>query len=206
MTIRVGTIDDHEIVRDGVAARIAEAAPDITVVASVESVEQFSALGVVADVVLLDLMLATGSALGEIPGLVDLGVRVLLYTTEERPVPLRNAVALGVSGVLLKSDPPATMVEAIRHAVAGEFACSGSTAHALLNSGSVARLSPRQVEILRALDQGMDYRQVAKHVGCSEGAVKTHLQRIREKFRNIGVEPGNSHHLTHLATQQGHLG
>lgn len=206
MSIRVATIDNHEIVRDGITARIAAQAPDIAVVASTATVEEFFSAGTEVDVVLLDLMLEAGQSSPHIPRLVTAGCRVLLYTTEERPVPLRNAVTLGANGVLLKSDPPATMIEAIRATAAGEFACSGPMAHALLSDETnVADLSPRQIDILQARDEGLDYRHIATLFDCSEGAVKTHLQRVREKFRAIGIEPGNSHHLTRLATEQGHL-
>lgn len=205
MTIRVATIDNHEIVRDGIAARLLAEGPDLVLAASTSSVEEFMALDVAADVILLDLGLGSGSSAEWIPELIRTG-HVLLYTTEERPVPLRRAVQLGASGVLLKSDPPSTMIASIRAVADGEFCCSGPTAHALLTAeAAVADLSERQVEILRALDEGLDYRQTAALLGTSEGSIKTHLQRIREKFRKIGIEPGNAHHLTRLASKQGHL-
>lgn len=206
MMIRVATIDNHEIVRDGIAARLLVEGDDLELVASAASVEEFLDLAVDVDVILLDLGLAAGTSTEWIPTLAAKG-QVLLYTTEERPVPLRRAVQLGASGVLLKSDPPATMVAAVRAVADGEFCCSGPTAHALLTDESnVADLSARQVEILRALDEGLDYRQTAALLETSEASVKTHLQRVREKFRKIGVEPGNAHHLTRLASQQGHIG
>lgn len=204
MTIRVATIDNHEIVRDGITTRLTASGAEMQVVASTESVEEYLDLGVRADVVLLDLKLKSGESTAWIPMLTERGERVLLYTTEERPVPLRRAVELGASGILLKSDPPASMVAAVREAAAGEFSCSGPVAHALLTDPTiVAELSERQVEILRALDEGLDYRGTATLLGVSEASVKTHLQRIREKFRRLGIEPGNTHHLTRLTIQQG---
>lgn len=207
--IRVATVDDHEIVRDGLASRISGASDTLEMVASTDTVEALLDLmadGIEVDVVLLDLHLAAGPTYDAVPDLVDRGLRVLVYTTEERPVPLRRAVTQGASGVLLKSDAPPTVVAAIRDAHDGAFACSGPLAHALVkDEGLVADLSPRQVEILQLLDEGLDYRGVASVIGGSEGAVKTHLQRIREKFRRLGVEPGNAHHLTRLAGEQGHL-
>ncbi len=204
--IRVATIDDHEVVREGIGARIAATAPDLMVVASTGGVEEYAASGVVADVVLLDLRLSRGDSLDAIPGLVAAGARVLMHTTEDRPVPLRRAIERGASGLLLKSDPLDTVVDGVRRVAAGEFYCSGALAHALLTDRSaVADLSPRQVEILEALADGLDYRGVSALIGASEAAVKTHLGRIRDKFRTIGIEPGNSHHLTRIAKDQGHL-
>lgn len=206
--VRVAAIDDHAVVREGIELSLARRAPDLRLVASVDDVETFLTLGVTADVLLLDLGLADGSSAPSIPRLTATGAKVLVYTTQEKPVPLRAAVAYGACGVLLKSDPPETLVAAVRGAARGEFCCSGPLAHALLNDpGLVAELSPRQVEILRALDEGLTYRQVAASYGAAKDAasVKTHLARIREKFRALGLEPGNTHHLAWLAQQQGHL-
>ena len=203
--IRLATVDNHEVVREGVSSRIAAAAPEIAVVASTGSVEELVALDVEPTVVLLDLWLEEGDSLDHIPALTQ-RARVLLYTTEQRPVPLRAAVALGAGGLSLKSDPLDVVVEGVRQVAAGEFYCSGALAHALLtDERAVAELSERQVEILQALSDGLDYRGVATLFGCSQGAVKTHLARVREKFEAIGHWPGNSHHLTRLATEQGYL-
>lgn len=203
--IRLATVDNHEVVREGVASRIASAAPEVAVVASTATVEELLVLGVEPTVVLLDLWLEEGDSLRHIPGLAERGA-VLLYTTEQRPVPLRSAVALGAGGLSLKSDPLDSVVEGVRQVAAGEFFCSGALAHALLtDQRAVAELSGRQVEILQALSDGLDYRGVAALLECSQGAVKTHLARVREKFEAIGHQPGNSHHLTRLATEQGYL-
>jgi len=203
--IRLAVVDNHEVVREGVAARISAAAPEIEVVASTETVEELLALQVEPTVVLLDLWLEEGDSLRHVPTLVE-HARVLLYTTEQRPVPLRAAVALGAGGLSLKSDPLDSVVEGVRQLAAGEFFCSGALAHALLTDDrAVAELSERQVEILQALSDGLDYRGVATLLECSQGAVKTHLTRVRDKFEAIGLHPGNSHHLTRLATEQGYL-
>lgn len=205
MTIRVAAVDNHEIVRDGIAARL-QATPDLTVVASVATVEEMLDRAADVDVVLLDLMLEAGSSADLVPVLVEAGPRVLVYTSEERPVPLRRAVTLGASGVLLKSDSTQSVIEAVRDCVDGGFCCSGPMAHALLHDeAAVAELSPTQVQILQHLDEGLDYQGVAAVLGSSQSSVKTHLQRVRAKFVDLGLEPRNSHHLTHLASRQGHL-
>ncbi|GAA4696614.1 response regulator transcription factor [Nocardioides nanhaiensis] len=203
--IRLATVDNHEVVREGVAARISAVAPQIEVVASTGTVEELLALDAEPTVVLLDLWLEEGDSLAHIPVLTA-RTRVLLYTTEQRPVPLRAAVSLGASGLSLKSDPLDSVVEGVGSVAAGEFFCSGALAHALLtDQRAVAELSDRQVEILQALSDGLDYRGVAALLDCSQGAVKTHLSRVRDKFEAIGHQPGNSHHLTRLATEQGYL-
>jgi DNA-binding NarL/FixJ family response regulator len=204
--ILVASIDDHEVLRDGIEARFARHAPDLALAVSVGSVAAFLEADVRVDVVLLDMQLPEGSPTPLIPDLVATGARVLLHTTQEVPVPLQRAVAAGAIGLVLKSDPAEALIDAVRRAADGVFVCSGPLAHALLHDESrVARLSPRQVEILRGLDEGLTYRQVAAQVDCSESALKTHLARIRDRFRQIGIEPGNTHHLARIAADQGHL-
>lgn len=204
--IRVAAIDNHDVVREGLSLHLDRYADGIRVVASEEDPAMFLASGVEVDVVLLDLLLRDGTSIDDIPALVATGARVLVYTTEERPVPLRAAVEKGANGVLLKSDPMATVVDAIERAMAGEFCCSGPLAHALLEDPTlVAGLSDRQQQVLRCLDEGLDYRATARVLGVSPQVVKTHLARVREKYRMLGIEPGNSHDLTRRAYEEGYL-
>lgn len=204
--IRVAVVDNHEAIREGLVARLS-AEPDLQVVASAAAVEEQDGSGWGADLVLLDLWLAEGDSLAAIPALCDAGVAVLLYTSEERPAPLRRAVAAGAAGLLLKNDPMDTVIDGIRQAANGEFYCSGPLAHALLHDPErMVELSQRQIEILHCLADGLDYRGAARVIGASEAAVKTHLARARAKFRGIGIDPGNAHDLVRLAREQGHLG
>lgn len=205
--VTVATIDNHAVVRAGVEAHIRQVTGHIEVVASTDTVAGYRQTGITADVVLLDLLLQHGTSLDAIGDLVASGSRVLVYTTEERPVPLRRAVAEGAHGVLLKSDPLHTVVEAIRMTMAGQFCCSGPMAHALLADTSLAvDLSDQQRQVLQCLDEGLDYRATSRVMNISEGSVKTYLARIRDKYRAQGIEPGNSHHLTRRAFEEGHLG
>lgn len=204
--LRLACVDDHAVVREGIQAHLRQVAPEIVVAASTESVEELMTSGIPVDVALVDLRLREDTSLPWIPRLLETGARIALYTTEERPVPLREAVAAGVSGVLLKSDPLHTVVDGIRMVARGEFVCSGPLAHALITDESlVVELSDQQRQVLQCLDEGLDYRATGRVLGISEGTVKTYLARIREKFRSHGLEAGNSHQLTKHAQQQGHL-
>lgn len=204
--LTLATIDNHAVVRAGVVAHIQQVAPEIDVIASTDTVEEYLEWGGSADVVLLDLLLTDGPSTPHIPGLVESGAKVLIYTTEERPAPLRQAVAAGATGVLLKSDPLHSVVLGIRMAMAGEFCVSGPLAHAMLTDETLfIELSEQQRQVLQCLDEGLDYRATGRIMGISEGTVKTYLARVREKFRASGLEPGNAHHLTRQAFHQGHI-
>jgi DNA-binding NarL/FixJ family response regulator len=204
--ITVAIIDDHAIIREGVETYLNGSHLDVKIVGSASVVAELPA-GVVPNVVILDLVLRDRTSLEDVPVLVERGSRVLLYTSEERPVPLRRAVELGVSGVLLKGDPIATLVEGITMAMEGQFYVSGPLAHALITDPAlVSDLSEQQRQVLQCIDEGLDYRATARIMNISGNTVKEYLARIRDKYRDRGLHPGNSHHLTRLAFEEGHLG
>ncbi len=204
--LAIACVDNHAVVRAGIVTHLREALPEARVVASTATVDALLSDWPQPDVVLLDLLLAGGVATPAIPELVRLGARVLLYTAEERPAPLRKAVAAGAHGVLLKSDPLETVAVSVRRVAAGEFCVSGPLAHALLTDERlIVDLSEQQVQVLRCIDEGLDYRSTARVLGVSETTVKTYLARIREKYCAAGYESGNSHLLTRYAVDQGHL-
>jgi len=204
--ITLAIVDDHEIVREGVELYLGRARPEIEVVGSASVVGDLPE-GVIPDVMILDLVLREGQSLDYVPGLVEQGTRILLYTSEERPVPLRQAVELGVSGVLLKGDPVTTINDGITMALDNQFYVSGPLAHALITDDDlVADLSDQQRQVLQCIDEGLDYRATARVMNISGNTVKEYLARIRDKYRERGMQPGNSHHLTRLAHEEGHLG
>lgn len=203
---RIAIIDDHPVVASGVRRHLESTDSRITIVAESKSVHDFLALHRAVDVVLLDLHLGDGVSLDGIPRLNAAGCKVLIYTTEQRPVPLRKAVESGAAGVLLKGDPLPSVVEAIKTVVAGGFYVSGPLAAALVHDPAmVTDLSVQQQQILRCIDEGLDYRAVARVNGIGVNTVKEHLSRVRDKLRSRGIEPGNAHQLTRQARDEGHL-
>jgi DNA-binding NarL/FixJ family response regulator len=206
--IRVGAIDNHPIVLAGVRAALEQSATDLALVAIAESLDDLLAAapdGV--DAVLLDVHMPGQPPVEEtVARLVALGVVVLLFTAEDRPVPVRRGVAAGAAGLVLKVDPVDTIAQAIRDAVDGELACSGQLAAALLTDDALgARLSQRQIEILQSVSTGLPYRLVARQLGISEVTVREHLARAARAYRDDGVEIGNVHGLISRARADGHL-
>ena len=207
-SIRVAAVDDHPVVLRGIAAALAELAPDIAVVAVAESVDELLAgPGAQADVVLLDLQMPHGApAEDNIRRLAAAGMRVLIYTSEERAAPLRRAVAAGASGLLLKIDPVEAIVAAIRDSLVSEVVHSGPLAEALVEDPDlIARLSPRQIEILQAISDGLPYKSIARRLGITEATLREHLARAGASYRQRGVEPGNAHGLVRRAVEDGHI-
>lgn len=206
--IRVGAIDNHPVVLAGVGAALTETAPDLHLVAIADSVDALlEAAPDGLDVVLLDLHMPEQPPAEEaVSRLTSLGIVVLLFTAEEKPVPVRRAIAAGAAGLVLKVDPAERIAQSIRDALAGELACSGQVAAALLTDASLAtRLSERQIEILRAVSTGLPYRLVARQLGISEVTVREHLSRAARAYREGGVDIGNVHGLISRARADGHL-
>lgn len=204
-SITIAVVDDHAIVREGLEHHLVTGLPGAKVIASTSTIDEIPA-SVVPHVVILDLMLREGQSLDGLPTLLERGSRVLLYTSEERPVPLRQAVEMGVSGILLKGDPPSTIIDGVSMALADQFYVSGPLAHALITESSLAaELSEQQRQVLQCIDEGLDYRATARVMNISGNTVKEYLARIRDKYREQGHLPGNSHHLTRLAYEEGHL-
>jgi two-component system nitrate/nitrite response regulator NarP len=140
-----------------------------------------------ADVIILDVQMPAGSGIHVL--------RELRKATDDRPViiltaaiddgALREALALGASGVVLKSSDPSLLIECI-----DEVADGGSWIDAPLrerldaNGESDRALSDREWEVVRLVRDGLKNRDIASRLGITEGTVKVYLHRIFEK---IGV-------------------
>lgn len=204
--ITVVAIDEHPIVLRGLELQVEHGDRDISVIGTFSSVPAFLESGHRPDLVMLDPILNGADATAGIPALVGRGLTVLVYTGDDRPVPLRAAVDAGAAGILLKTDPIDAVLDAIEAAAAGDFSVSGPGAQALIaDARRAADLSDQQRQVLQCIDEGLDYRATGKVMGITANTVKEYLARIRDKYREIGVKPGNAHHLTRLAKDEGHL-
>lgn len=208
MPITVAVIDNHDLVRDGLEQALA-ARPDVEMWGAYADVESLLADAGVPDVVVLDLYLgrddtASTPAIG---WLIGRGSRVVLHTAEERPVPLRAAVSAGASGVSLKNDGRDALLDVVVRVAHGDFVCSSMLARALVTDAElVAHLSPREVDILVGLDDGLTQHQVGRRLGIAEETVKTHLKSVRHKYLDLGRDVTNAASVVREATRDGWLG
>jgi DNA-binding NarL/FixJ family response regulator len=188
--IRVLIVDDHALLRAGLAALL-DATDDITVVG--EASDGAAALEAVArtepDVVLMDLSMpgmdgttATRELLARHPG-----TAVVILTSFSEHARVRGAVDAGAVGYLLKDSEPAELTAGVRAAARGEAPLDPRIARALLpGAGQPAgvRLSPREREVLALVGQGMANKQIGRTLGITERTVKVHLNSV---FRQLGV-------------------
>ncbi len=191
--IRVLLVDDHALVRAGLAALL-DAADDLMVVGEAADGEQAVelALNTTPDVVLMDLSMpvmdgvtATRMLLAELPD-----TQVLVLTSFSDRDRVRDALAAGAIGYLLKDSTPQEVMAGVRAAAKNGSPIDPRVARALLTdrssgTGSIGpALSPRELEVLRLVAKGLANKQIARSLGISERTVKVHLGNV---FRRIGV-------------------
>jgi len=183
--IRVLSIDDHPLVREGLAALINDQ-PDMRIVgqgsAGHEAIKLFRE--VQPDVALMDVRLPDISGIdamitirSEFPE-----ARVIMVTSSEGDVEMQRALEGGARGYMLKSMPPKDLLEAIRKVHAGKKAIPAEIATHLANHLSDEALTSREIEILQQVAEGNRNRDIAERFFISEGTVKVHIKHIMEKL------------------------
>ncbi|WP_151952371.1 response regulator [Brevibacterium sp. Marseille-P9724] len=187
MVIRVLLVDDHPVVRAGLASVISSA-DDIDVVNVAESgsdaLNRLRAFDV--DLVVSDLQMPGGDGIELIKALPQ-GPPVLILTTFDTQALVYRAVDAGAAGYLLKDSPADTLLDGIRRAAAGQPVMSDAAATALMQRTRVAHseLSERETEIVRLLAAGRTNSDIAGELFISLATVKTHVSRI---FDKLGVD------------------
>jgi DNA-binding NarL/FixJ family response regulator len=191
--IRVILADDHAIVLSGLR-RLFESETDFTVVRSCRNGDE--ALAAVrqgaADVLVLDLRMPGLTGLDVLRRIAEekLPCRVVLLTASIGDDDAVEAVRLGAQGVVLKESSPETLLECVRRVHQGQQWIDRETMSRAL--GRVMRretaaretgkiLTPREVEIVCMIAQGLRNKTIADKLGISEGTVKIHLHHIFEK-------------------------
>ena len=188
---------------------IRNAAPDIDMLAAVASwPELLTSPEFPVDVVLLDLDLKDNIPVSlKISTLKTTGVRTVLMSTYSEPNVVREALAAGALGYLVKSEDAGMIVEAIRAAAEGESFVSAELDLAL-NSGEVGgapKLSAQERRVMALYGGGEPVKAVAFQLGISEETAKSYLKRIREKYRVAGIDVGTKVALRKRAIQDGIL-
>lgn len=188
MTTKVVLIDDHELIRQGLA-RSFERSDGLTVVAQAGTVRGglLAAEKTEPDVVVTDLQLPDGSGLEIVRALrakrKDLGLVVLtMYSGDEQ---IFAALDAGASAFVGKDAPADEVVSAARHAAVspGSFTCAGlPDAMVRRMTSATPQLSDRERQVLDLLAEGLNTTAIAAKLYVSESTAKTHIAKIYEKL------------------------
>jgi DNA-binding NarL/FixJ family response regulator len=191
--IRVVLVDDHAMVRMGLS-QLLTGDGGITVVATAsdgaEAVEVV--VRTTPDVVLMDLQMpgtdgvtATRRIKQQVPG-----TQVVILTSFSDRDRIVGALDAGAVGYLLKDAEPDELLAGVRAAARGESPLHPKAARELLASradqatGGAVELTPREIEVLVLIRQGLANKQIARRLGISERTVKAHLTSC---YQRIGV-------------------
>jgi DNA-binding NarL/FixJ family response regulator len=188
--VRVLIVDDHRVVADGIRLVLGQHA-DLEVVGVAGDAAEALALAPATypDIALIDYQLpdATGAELAARLRERQPGLRVLFLSMVMTDALLREAVKAGARGYLLKTQPAAELVDAVRRTAAGELLIPAATLAGLIAGPAggtqlLDRLTAREHEILRLLAEGLDNRRIAAQLGIGYVTVRSHLRNLSSKL------------------------
>lgn len=207
--IRLALVDDHKMLLGALTEWIRGAATDIDMVAAVSTWPALlSHPEFPVDVVLLDVDLKDNIPISlKISTLKTTGVKTVLMSTYSEPNVVREALAAGALGYLVKSEEADMIVEAIRSAAKGESFISAELDLAInaADIGGAPKLSAQERRVMALYGGGEPVKSVAYQLGISEETAKSYLKRIREKYRVAGIDVGTKVALRKRAIQDGIL-
>jgi len=183
--IRVLTVDDHALLREGIAT-IIKSQPDMVLVSQAssgaEAIQQFREHR--PDVTLMDLRLPDLSGIDALMAIRAefSDARIVMLTTFEGDVEIQRALQAGARGYLLKTMPPSELADAIRQVHAGKKRVPPEIAAHLAEHMSDENLTAREIEVLRKVVEGNRNRDIAGLLFISEETVKVHLKHIMDKL------------------------
>jgi len=199
--IRILTVDDHAMLREGIAAVI-EGQPDMQVVGEasngVEAIERFAELK--PDVTLMDLQMPEMNGIDALRAIraKHPDARVIVLTTYKGDAQALAALKGGAAGYLLKTAMRRELLDTIRSVHAGRRHVTAEVASEVALHAAEEALSEREIGVLTAVAAGKSNKEVARELSVSEDTVKGHLKII---FTKLGV--ADRTHAVLLAMRRG---
>lgn len=183
--IRVFSVDDHPLLREGIAA-IINSQPGMRLIAQAsngrEAIQQYREHR--PDVTLMDLRLPDMSGIDTMIAIRSEfeDAKIVMLTTFEGDVEIQRALAAGARGYVLKSLPPRELADVVRQVHAGKKRIPPEVAAHIAEHLSDEALTPREHDVLRLVAEGNRNREIGEKLHISEETVKVHLKHIMEKL------------------------
>jgi DNA-binding NarL/FixJ family response regulator len=183
--IRILAVDDHVLVREGIAVLLS-AEPDMVLVAEAsngrEAIQQFRAHR--PDITLMDLQMpemngldATIGIRGEFPE-----AKIIVLTTYKGDVQILRALKAGARGYLLKNTIHSELLDTIRAVHAGKKALSPEASYEIAEHATDDALTPAEINVLRLIAAGNANKQIADQLSITEETVKGRVKNILSKL------------------------
>jgi len=188
--IRIVCVDDHPIVREGLASIIA-LQPDMELIGAAESgaeaLRLFRASApdiALPDVALIDLRLKDMSGHELTRQILSRysGVRIIILTSFEGDADIERALAAGARGYVVKGTARDELLAAIRAVHAGRRHIPGSVAEKLAEHLGSEKLSERELQVLAQIAMGKRNKEIGAALGIAEDTVKMHVKNVLEKL------------------------
>lgn len=199
--MRVIIVDDHALIRTGLATTLQRQYPTADIK---EAENSRSALAILAqshvELAIVDLFIPGEDSFAFVRQLCDSypAMTVAVLSATENPAHIRKCIDLGASGFIPKSSPPAQLLAALADVLAGKIylprtvnfampaaiAANGAVSPGFTRDQVVSSLTPRQLEILQLLARGQSNKQIAKCCQLSENTIKVHVSAI---LRALGL-------------------
>jgi len=184
-TIRILTVDDHLLLREGIAA-VLEAQSDMVLVGEAsngrEAIDRFRQLR--PDVTLMDLRMPDMNGIDAITAICRefRNARIIVLSTYAGDVQAAAALRAGASGYLLKNLVRTELLDTIRAIHAGKRRVPPEIATEIAEHVADDSLTERETEILKGVAAGKSNKRIAAELDISEGTVKTHMKSILPKL------------------------
>jgi len=183
--IRILAVDDHALVREGIAVLV-ETQPDMTLVGEAstgrEAIQQFRTHR--PDITLMDLQMpemngvdAIVAIRGEFPD-----AKMIVLTTYQGDVQILRALKAGAQGYLLKNAFHKELIETIRAVQAGKKALSPEASYEIAEHATDDALTPAEINVLRLIAAGNANKQIADQLSITEETVKSRVKNILSKL------------------------
>ena len=189
-------VDDHPIVREGLV-RVIDQTGDLVVCGQAEGIPQ--ALAVIEEskpaLVIVDIALGGQNGIELIKDIKarSPGLPVLVHSMHDETMYAERCVRAGAKGYVMKQEPPAVLLKAVRQVLRGEVYLSEAMTKQMLwrisdgvpgkGNSPAELLSDREFEVFELLGRGYRTREVAKELHLSDKTIQTHREHIKEKLK-----------------------